>query len=146
MERGVSVDVVRRTLGALLEQSGRHLAMRDRGTGREAPVSHDLATSPDGFLPVFLVAADSVWRAATGRSFGIGLQRDPSSLLGYRAESVDGGPFSAVMLSMLEAIEQTARPGVLLMNDFDKLWRSIEAGMVIGKDVSLRSSLSPGAV
>lgn len=140
----VSVAAVSRTLGALLERSGCHLSALDPIRGEPVAVSRDLATSPDGFLPVFLVAADSVWRDATGHSFGIGLERDPAALLGFRSDSIAGGPFSALMLSMMEAIEQTARPGVLLMNDFDSLWRTIEAGTRAEVHAGPRSSLSPG--
>lgn len=144
MDRSVPVEVVGRTLRALLETSGRHLSMRDRITGEVVAISPDLATSSRGFLPVFLVAADAVWRDASGNSFGIGLARDPSSLLGYRSQNIAGGPYSAVMLSMMEAIEQTARPGVLLMNDFDRLWRSIESGMATAIDAGPHSSPSLG--
>jgi hypothetical protein len=127
--RPISIDAVRHTLHGLLTCADRQVMMLDRASGEAVGVSRDLAVSSHGFLPVFLVAADAVWRDATGNSFGIQLARDPGALLGYRSNGVAGGPFSAVMLSMMEAIEQTARPGVLLMNDFDKLWRSIEAGI-----------------
>ncbi|HTW68244.1 MAG TPA: hypothetical protein VME47_00025, partial [Acetobacteraceae bacterium] len=72
--------------------------------------------------------------------------RDPASLLGFRTQGVESGPFSAVMLSMMEAIEQAARPGLLLMNDFDRLWRSIEAGIRMTENASLRATPSPGAL
>jgi hypothetical protein len=141
----LSVDSVGKTMRRLLDRPNRRLAMLDRATGKEVGVSPDLAASASGFLPVFLVAGDAVWRDATGKSFGIQLVRDPSGMLGYRSHGIDTGPFSAVMLSMMEAVEQTARPGVLLMNDFDKLWREIEAGLGEAAGLHARTGPSPSA-
>jgi len=145
-DRTVDLAVVSRTLESLLSHDERIVAMQDRVTGQTADVSPELAASPGGFLPVFLVAADAIWRDATGKSFGVKLVRDPASLLGFRTQGVESGPFSAVMLSMMEAIEQAARPGLLLMNDFDRLWRSIEAGIRMTENASLRATPSPGAL
>lgn len=145
-DRTVDVAVVSRTLESLLSRDDRIVAMQDRVTGQTADVSPELAASPDGFLPVFLVAADAIWRDATGKSFGVILARDPGSLLGFRTQGIESGPFSAVMLSMMEAIEQAARPGLLLMNDFDRLWRSIEAGIRMNENAGLRATPSPGAL
>jgi hypothetical protein len=128
MEHPVSRAAVARTLEALLTRGDRTVAMLDRTTGRPCPVSPDLAASIDGLLPVFLVAADAVWRDVTDISFGIVLCRDRRALLGFVACGVSGGPFSSLMLSMMEAIEQVARPGMILVNDFDDLWRAIERG------------------
>ena len=145
-DRTVDVAVVSRTLGALLSRDDRIVAMQDRVTGQTADVSPELAASPSGFLPVFLVAADAVWRDATGKSFGVKLARDPSSLLGFRTQGIETGPFSAVMLSMMEAIEQAARPDLLLMNDFDRLWRFIEAGIRMKESAGPHPTPSPGAL
>lgn len=145
-DRTVDVAVMSRTLEAQLSRDVRIVAMQDRVTGLTADVSPELAASPSGFLPVFLVAADAVWRDATGKSFGVKLARDPSSLLGFRTLGIETGPFSAVMLSMMEAIEQAARPDLLLMNDFDGLWRSIEAGIRMKESAGPRPAPSPGAL
>ena len=145
-DRTVDLAVVSRTLESLLSHDERIVAMQDRVTGQTADVSPELAASPGGFLPVFLVAADAIWRDATGKSFGVKLVRDPASLLGFRTQGIESGPFSAVMLSMMEAIEQAARPGLLLMNDFDRLWRSIEAGIRMTENADLRATPSPGAL
>lgn len=141
----VSVEIVGKTLERLLDRPDRRLAMLDRATGKDVAISSGLAASPSGFLPVFLVAGDAVWRDATGRSFGIQLARDPSAMLGYRSHAIGSGPFSAVMLSMMEAVEQAARPGMLLVNDFDKLWRAIEAGLGEATWPHRRSAPFPGA-
>lgn len=142
--RAVNLGSVSRTLDQLLGRSQRSLMMFDRGGSTLLPLSRDLAVAPDGVLPVFLVAADTIWRDATGKSFGVRLARDPSALLGFRADGIHGGPFSAVMLSMMEAIEQTARPSMLLVNDFDRLWRSVEAGFSVGAEPSRRPGMVPG--
>lgn len=141
--RAVNLGTVSRTLDYLLGRSERSLMMFDRAGSTMLPLSRDLAVAADGVLPVFLVAADTVWRDATGNSFGVRLARDPSALLGFRAEGIEGGPFSAVMLSMMEAIEQTARPTMLLVNDFDQLWRSVEAGFGVGTQPSRRPGMVP---
>ena len=62
-----------------------------------------------GLLPVFLVAGDTVWRDATGHGLGVELRANPQALLGHEAAGV-GGPFSVVMLSMMEAVERVATP------------------------------------
>lgn len=126
MEWRVDLAAVSRTLEALLLRSDLSVAILDRATGQACQVSPGLTAAPDGLLPVFLVAADTIWREATGRSFGVDLQRDPQTLLGFYARGVGGGPFSSVMLSMMEAIAQVARPGMILVNDFDPFWRGIE--------------------
>lgn len=139
MSHQVNLGVVSRTLEALLERDGRSVAMRDPATGAARIVGPDLAASRDGLLPVFLVAADAVWRETTERSFGVELRREPKTLLGYRAEGVSGGPFASLMLSMIEAIEQVARPNVILVNDFNQLWREI------GQDMASTSGPRPTA-
>jgi hypothetical protein len=143
MEHQVSLGAVSRTLEALLARSDRTVAMLDRTTGRSYPVSPDLAASKDGLLPVFLVAADAVWRDATDRSFGIEVRRDPQTLLGFAARGISGGPFSGLMLAMMEAIEQVARPGMILVNDFDGLWRAIERGVAEPPDPRRGSAPAP---
>ena len=126
MEWRVELAAVSRTLEALLLQGDLSVAMLDRTTGQACQVSPALAAAPEGLLPVFLVAGDTIWREATGRSFGVELQRDPETLLGFYARGVSGGPFSSVMLSMMEAMTQVARTDMILVNDFDPLWRRIE--------------------
>lgn len=116
---------VSRTLEALLERSGRPVMLQDEAGGRLHQVPPSLAAAPDGLLPSFLAAGEVVWRAATGRSLGVQQVRDPESLLGYRVKAASGAPFSAVMLSVMEASERTARPDALVVNDFSRLWREL---------------------
>ena len=105
----LDLEQVGRVLGALIERSGRQVTTLDRATGVVEPISAELAGAPFGLLPVFLVAGDTVWRDATGRGLGVELRADPQTLLGHQAVGV-GGPFPAVMLSMMEAIERVATP------------------------------------
>ena len=135
MEHKVNLGIVSRTLETLIERDGRSVSMLDRSTGETVPVSPGLAASADGLLPVFLVAGDAVWREATSRSFGVELSREPRALLGYRAHGVSGGPFNCLMLSMMEAIDLVGGPRTILVNDFDGLWRGIEA--------DIRKALAP---
>ena len=146
MESQVDLSVVSRILEALLDRDGRTVSMLDRTTGEACPISPALAASPDGLLPVFLVAADAVWRDATDKSFGVELHRAPQTLLGFQAQGVAGGPFSSLMLSMMEAIEQVARPGMILVNDFDALWRSIEQTRAETPDLRWSAGPAPGGV
>ena len=134
MEWHVSLTAISRTLEALLIQGDRCVAMLDRTTGQACQVSPGLAAAPEGLLPVFLIAADTIWREATGGSFGVHLRRDPQTLLGVYARSVSGGPFSSVMLSMMEAMGQVARPGMLLVNDFTTFWREVERDFTAEKN------------
>jgi len=144
MEWRVNLAAVSRTLESLLLQGDRSVAMLDRTTGQACHVSPGLAAAPEGLLPVFLVAADTIWREATGRSFGVDLLRDPQTLLGFYARGVGGGPFSSVMLSMMEAMAQVARPGMILVNDFDPLWRGIERDLAAEESVGRRTAPSFG--
>ncbi len=117
------LELVSRTLETLIEQSGRQVVLLDRPAGVTRPVSAELASAPVGLLPVFLVAADAVWRDATGKGLGVRLVRDPQALFGHRAVEV-GGPFSLVMLSMMEAIEQVALPGEIPVEQLRQQWQA----------------------
>lgn len=120
----VSLPAISATLGRVLEGSGRDVQLRDRASGEVRSASVDLATAPDGLLPVFLAAGEAVWKDATGAGFGLRIEPDDRALLGYRAAKVGGVPFSSIMLATIEAVEQAARPGVLLVNDLNAVWRA----------------------
>jgi hypothetical protein len=116
---------VSRTLEGLLGRSERPVMLRDETNDRLHEIPPSLAAAPDGLLPSFLAAAEVVWRAATGRSLGVEQQRDPDTLLGYRVRAIGSAPFSVVMLAMMEAVERTTHPGILVINDFDRLWQEL---------------------
>ena len=123
VETGVNVDVVERTLQALLEQTGKPIVIVDQATGRQQTVSPAVAAARDGLLPVFLVAGEAVWREATGQGFGLETVPDRNALLGYRVARIGGGSFSTVMLSVLEATSQATGPEAVLVNELGALWQ-----------------------
>ncbi len=112
-------------LAVLLMQSGPPLLLRDP-SGRTAPVRPETAGALDGLLPVFAVAADAVWREATGNGFGLDLRPDPASLLGYRIDGARAASASAMLLCMLEAMHRAAGPAGLLVNDLVRVaWEAM---------------------
>jgi hypothetical protein len=111
---------------AWLDHSGLQVTLLDRTTGQEVPISSEIASAPDGLLPVFLAAADAVWRDATGHDLGITLQPEPKALLGYRVQAI-GGPLSAVLLSMADAAQQVIRSNILPASDLPAFWAATEA-------------------
>jgi len=122
----VDLAVVSRTMEALIRQEGKPLVFQDRATGQPLTLSPEAAGSPDALLPVFLAAGEAVWREATGRGFALDLAQDPQTLLGYRVRGIGNGPFSAVMLSVMEATAQITRPDMLLVNDLDAVWEAAQ--------------------
>lgn len=109
-------------LAIMLMQSGPALMLRDP-SGRTAPVRPETAGALDGLLPVFAVAADAVWREATGNGFGLDLRPDPASLLGYRLAGARAASVSALLLCVLEVTERAAGPAGLLVNDLARVAR-----------------------
>lgn len=122
----VNLAVVGRTMEALIRQGGKPLVLRDGATGEHLTLSPEAAGRPDALLPVFLAAGEAVWREATGKSFGLDFAQDPQALLGFRVRGIGSGPFSAVMLSVMEATAQVARPDMLLVNDLDAVWQAAQ--------------------
>ncbi|MGH7117626.1 MAG: hypothetical protein ACREFP_01280 [Acetobacteraceae bacterium] len=118
----VSVDAVARTLRALLEHNGQPLRYRDLASGAELPLDVEIAALPSGFLPVFLVAGEAVWREATDKGFALEIVRDAKALLGYRLDRIGAGSFVTVMLSSMEAINQVARSEAIVVSEFNALW------------------------
>ena len=124
MSGPLDLVVVSRTMEALIRQDGKPLVLQDGATGQHLTLSPEAAGRADGLLPVFLAAGEAVWREATGKGFALDLTQDPHALLGYRVRGIGRGPFSAVMLSVMEATAQVARPDMLLVNDLDAVWQA----------------------
>lgn len=103
-------------VGAVLQQmlinEEVELGLRD-AAGGVTPVRASTAGAEDGLLPVFLVAAEAVWREASGHGFGLEIRASESTLLGYRVTAIDDVPFSIVMLCLLEVVQRT-RKGIFL--------------------------------
>ncbi len=126
MSPPVSLAAVGRVLASYLGDAGITLQLRDKATGKMLNLENEVAGFADGLLPVFLVAGEAVWQEATGKSLSLHICRDPLALLGYRVERIDARPFSAVMLAVIEAVEQAGlRDGRLLVNDLhDAVWQA----------------------
>ncbi len=138
MSNGVDLVLVSRTLKTLLEKAERPILYDCRASRRTLAYSSDSAAAPTGFLPAFLTAADAVWREATGKSFNIEIVADPQTVLGYNVVCIHAGTFTTVMLSLMEAIDQAAKPDLLLVNELAEVWRAAE-------DRMMRADLARGA-
>ena len=119
-----SFDVARTgaLLARLLLRTGPALLLRDP-SGCTVPVRPETAGAADGLLPVFAVAADAVWREATGNGFGLDLQPDPASLVGYRIDGARAASASAMLLCVLEVMHRATGPAGLLVNDLARVAR-----------------------
>lgn len=120
----VDVGMVSRTLEQLFVQSGRPIVFEDEERKELVPVAPKSAAAPDGLLPLFLVAAEAVWRECMGTGFGLVVVRDADGLLGYRVKGINAGMFAGVMLTMMEAIAQSVRSGRIVVNELDFIWRA----------------------
>ena len=118
----VSVELVSRTMEALLAREGRAIVYRDRASGQDLVVSPTSAACPPGLLPAFVVAGEAVWREATGKGFSLDIVRDPQSLLGYRLRGIGAGHFATVMLATMEATAEVAGPSAIIVNELNALW------------------------
>ena len=141
----VSVDSVSRTVEALLVRDERAVTFHDKVAGKDRKVSPATAAAPNGLLPIFVVAGESVWREATGRGFDLDIVRDPEALLGYRLRGIGSGSFTTVMLSAMAATEQIARPTVLPVDRLHVVW-STALGRLDQRELAGASRWRPGAV
>ena len=123
MSGGVSVDEVRAVMEALLRSGGKPVLLHDKERGTRQRVEADSAAALDGLLPVFLVAGEAIWRSAMGEGFGLKIERDEGALLGYRVAEIGTRSFTAVMLSMMEAVSQAARPEGIVLQELDPIWK-----------------------
>jgi hypothetical protein len=71
---------------------------------------------------VFLAAGEAIWREASGRGFGLKLDRDAGALFDYRVERLGEAPVSSVILSVMEAAAQALRPAGIVMNELRLVW------------------------
>ena len=122
MSDGFDIGRTGALLAILLMHSGPALLLRDP-SGHTAPVRPETAGAADGLLPVFAVAADAVWREATGNGFGLDLRPDPAALVGYRLDGASAASVSAMLLCVLEAMHRAAGPSGLLVNDLARVAR-----------------------
>ena len=127
---------VSRVLRALLVEADREILVEDGPRREPVSIPFDAAAAEDGLLPVFLVAAEAIWRDVTGRGFELGLKRDLGALMSWRIEAIRAEAFSAVLLSVMEAIATVARPDGVMVLDlarvFDEATARAEARKAIG--------------
>jgi hypothetical protein len=119
-----SLAAIGRAMRALLAQDGKQVLLRDPISNTALTSPLDSVAAPAGLLPVFLVAGEAVWREASGKGFALDITRDPEALLGYRVNSLGAGSFSTIMLSVMEATAQVARPEALVVNDLSIVWKA----------------------
>lgn len=120
----VDVGIVSETLERLILQGGKPVILVVEESAEPVEVAPSMAAAPDGLLPVFLVAAEAIWRECMGYGFGLVIVRDEAGLLGYRVGAVTTGLFSGVMLSIMEAVSQSISSGRIVVNRMDLVWRS----------------------
>lgn len=118
--RRIPIDRVGGALARCLTIHGKAISMTTQGRRNLVPV--ELAVDPGAVLPLFLVAAESIWRRATGHGFGLQLEADPEAMFGHRLVGIMHGPFSAIMLTMLEAIDQATEGDTIRLEGFLSLW------------------------
>ena len=117
----VSISRVSSVLEQLLRDDGRPVVIRDLDSWQLCEVPAHVAAGQDGLLPAVLVAAESIWRGATGKGFHVELAKDGNSLLGYRANAVSGVSFSGLMLSAMEGLDQISRPEGFMSHELSRV-------------------------
>jgi hypothetical protein len=134
----LDVAYVSQVVRALLHEAERELFLEDTPRQDLVPIPFDAAAAEDGLLPAFLVAGEAIWRDVTGRGFDLKLERDLGALLSWRIEAIAAESFSCVLLSVMEAIAQVARPDGVMVLDlarvFDEATARTEARRVLGEE------------
>jgi hypothetical protein len=120
---------------ALLIEADRDIVIEDGPRRDLIRIPFDAAAAEDGLLPVFLVAAEAIWRDVTGRGFELTLKRDLGALVSWRIEAIRAEAFSCVLLSVMEAIAAVASAHGVMVLDlarvFDEATARIEARKAI---------------
>jgi hypothetical protein len=120
--KSLDVGWVSKVVRALLIEGGRNIVVEDRARQDLVAIPFDVAAAEDGLLPVFLVAGEALWRDASGRGFELKLKRDLGALFSWRVEAIRAETFSCVLLSVMEAIAQVARPGGVMVVDLARVF------------------------
>ena len=126
--RPIDIGWISKVVKQLVE-AGPPVMVRDNVADRNVPVSADIAAAPDGFLPLLLACGDTVWLEASGRSLGLDLARDPQTVLGFRVNGAAAGPVAPLLLSVMHAMAEVARPDMLLINDLHVPWMAAQDRM-----------------
>lgn len=119
---GVNLDAVERTMLLIAERSHLSFTYHDPADGQLLSVSPHVLASRTGYLPAIVNAGEAIWREATGKGFELDIAQDLGALLGFRLRGIGAGSFSTVMLSLLEALHQAARPGAVVVSELNAVW------------------------
>jgi hypothetical protein len=134
----LDVGYVSHVVRALLHEAKRELFLEDTPRQDLVPIPFDAAAAADGLLRAFLVAGEAIWRDVTGRGFDLKLERDLGALLSWRIEAIEAESFSCVLLSVMEAIAQVARPDGVMALDLarvcDEATPRTEARRMLGEE------------
>ncbi len=123
MSGEVNIDKVSAAMEKLLNLAGRPVVMEDVLGGKSRDVDAKIASAPDGLLPLFLMAGEAIWREATGDGFALSVTPDEGALDDVRVTKIGDASFTAVMLSMMEASFQAARPEGIMVDELRLVWR-----------------------
>ena len=118
----VNLDAVERTMQVVAERSPVPFVYNDPADGQRHAITPSALALRSGYLPAIVIAAEAIWREATGKGFELDIVRDPEALLGYRLRDIKAGSFAIVMLSSMDAIQQVARPDAVVVSDFNAVW------------------------
>jgi len=122
MSERVEVAKVERAMEILLKGVGLPILFEDHARGAVFATPADSAAAADGLLPVFLVAAEAVWREAVGDGFGLEIARDPEALFDYRVTKIGAARITDVLLALMEAAAQAKRPEGIVVNELAYVW------------------------
>ncbi|ACB97233.1 hypothetical protein [Beijerinckia indica] len=142
MNEELSPVLVGRGVTALFKLTPRPLRLHDPVYGTVRDIPSEAIGEVDGLLPLFLAAAEAIWFEAFGHGFALKLCIDHQSLLGYRVVSLGCVGFVGVMLHLMEAIFQIARPDMILLNDFSVVWQSAKIRLGVASDTDALLSIA----
>ena len=87
----IDLVLVGQALRSLIASLGASIALEDGATGECHILPIEAVSEPGGLLPVFIAAADAIWREAAQQSFQCDLRADSDALFGYRITGVRSG-------------------------------------------------------
>jgi hypothetical protein len=118
----LDVDYLGRALANVLSDLGRPIVIDQKENGEPYILPIDCAAAPDGLLPVVLIAAEAVFREGIGQGFGIELERDTGALFGYRVKTIAAASLTAVMVGVMEALDQAAAQDQIMALELGRVW------------------------
>jgi hypothetical protein len=111
----------------LLAAAGGPILYRETPRAEPWVISPEDAGQPDGLLPAFLVAAETLWRSAGGHGFGLTIRPDGEALLGYRVTGIGPTPASTVLLTLMETVRRVSSRDGIVVEELGEIWRLRQA-------------------